>query len=61
MICLGVWEADRELDAGEVMCWYREDTEEELREKVSSGASGSDSMTLFELHLEPQRSCMEGG
>lgn len=44
VICLGVWEADRVECFGEVICWYREDTEEELRKKVSSGTSGFDSV-----------------
>jgi hypothetical protein len=70
---LGDLQVDRDLDAGEVTWWYREDTEKELREKTNSGKCGVDSidnkrplntpkqkMALFELHLEPQGSCVEG-
>lgn len=39
----GVLRVDRDLDAGEVTWWYREDPEKELREKVNSGKFGFDS------------------
>ena len=70
---LGVGKVGRDLDAEEVTWWYREENKKELREKAHSGELGLDSsvskrslntpkqkMTVFELHLQSQASCVAG-